>query len=61
MSETERQAYHDGVLYGIRHPGPSQVGCTYCDSTLRQRDMIEKWLGPAAPAPAGDSGGEGRG
>lgn len=27
--------YHEGVVYGIAHPGPSQMGCTYCIETLQ--------------------------
>jgi len=32
----ENAAYHGGVVYGLRHPGPSQMGCAFCIDTLRQ-------------------------
>lgn len=41
--------YHDGALYGIRHPGTAQ-GCPFCASTLAQRDMIARWLTPTEPS-----------
>jgi hypothetical protein len=30
--------HHDGVVWGIRHPGPSRKKCPYCISTLSQGD-----------------------
>lgn len=31
-----KQAYHRGVVWGIRHPGPGPIGCPYCIDTLTQ-------------------------
>jgi hypothetical protein len=45
--------WHDGVVYGIRHPGSSPIGCTYCIDTLRL-PIAEAPLPPASDQGADD-------
>jgi hypothetical protein len=42
--EGEAEEYHDGVIYGIRHPGPKD-GCTYCETTIQQAETLSRWTG----------------
>lgn len=41
-TEQPTAEYHDGALYGIRHPGPAE-GCGYCIDTLKQKHLIDTW------------------
>lgn len=53
MAETDEvqcaSESHDGVLYGIRHPGPAE-GCPYCVDTLKQKHLIDSWAAKDALA-----------